>query len=163
MVSASMSSRIEAFAQLLTLFIIFILVLAITYYVTRFVGNYQKNKMSGSNINILETMRISNTKYIQVVKIGSKVFAIAVAKDTVTYLCELNEDELVYNESSSGKMLMNSESFKDILETVKNSASILILTLEEIQERQARKLGGYIICYILLRNIKRRLPEYVSH
>ena len=116
MVSASMSSRIEAFAQLLTLFIIFILVLAITYYVTRFVGNYQKNKMSGSNINILETMRISNTKYIQVVKIGSKVFAIAVAKDTVTYLCELNEDELVYNESSSGKMLMNSESFKDILE-----------------------------------------------
>ena len=118
MVSASMSSRIEAFAQLLTLFIIFILVLAITYYVTRFVGNYQKNKMSGSNINILETMRISNTKYIQVVKIGSKVFAIAVAKDTVTYLCELNE-ELVYNESSSGKMLMNSESFKDILEKFK--------------------------------------------
>lgn len=119
MVSASMSSRIEAFAQLLTLFIIFILVLAITYYVTRFVGNYQKNKMSGSNINILETMRISNTKYIQVVKIGSKVFAIVVAKDTVTYLCELNEDELVYNESSSGKMLMNSESFKDILEKFK--------------------------------------------
>jgi flagellar protein FliO/FliZ len=119
MVSASMSSRIEAFAQLLTLFIIFILVLAITYYVTRFVGNYQKNKMSGSNINILETMRISNTKYIQVVKIGSKVFAIAVAKDTVTYLCEFNEDELVYNESSSGKMLMNSESFKDILEKFK--------------------------------------------
>ena len=119
MVSASMSSRIEAFAQLLTLFIIFILVLAITYYVTRFVGNYQKNKMSGSNINILETMRISNTKYIQVVKIGSKVFAIAVAKDTVTYLCELNEDELVYNESSSGKMLMNSESFQDILEKFK--------------------------------------------
>ena len=119
MVSASMSSRIEAFAQLLTLFIIFILVLAITYYVTRFVGNYQKNKMSGSNINILETMRISNTKYIQVVKIGSKVFAIAVAKDTVTYLCELNEDELVYNESSSGKMLMNSESFKDISEKFK--------------------------------------------
>ena len=78
--------------------------------------------MSGSNINILETMRISNTKYIQVVKIGSKVFAIAVAKDTVTYLCELNEDELVYNESSSGKMLMNSESFKSCA-----NASILLL------------------------------------
>ena len=62
---------------------------------------------------------ISNTKYIQVVKIGSKVFAIAVAKDTVTYLCELNEDELVHSESSSGKMLMNSESFKDILEKFK--------------------------------------------
>ena len=58
MVIASMSSRIEAFAQLLTLLIIFIFVLAVTYYVTRFVGNYQKNKLSVSNINILETMRI---------------------------------------------------------------------------------------------------------
>lgn len=62
MVIASMSSRIEAFAQLLTLLIIFIFVLAVTYYVTRFVGNYQKNKLSGSNINILETMRIANNK-----------------------------------------------------------------------------------------------------
>jgi flagellar protein FliO/FliZ len=119
MVIASMSSRIEAFAQLLTLLIIFIFVLAVTYYVTRFVGNYQKNKLSGSNINILETMRIANNKYIQIVKIGSRVFAIAVAKDTVSYLCELDEDELIYKESSSGKMLINNDDFKEILEKFK--------------------------------------------
>lgn len=119
MVIASMSSRIEAFAQLLTLLIIFIFVLAVTYYVTRFVGNYQKNKLSGSNINILETMRIANNKYIQIVKIGSRVFAIAVAKDTVSYLCELDEDELIYKESSSGKMLINYDNFKEILEKFK--------------------------------------------
>ena len=119
MVIASMSSRIEAFAQLLTLLIMFIFVLAVTYYVTRFVGNYQKNKLSGSNINILETMRIANNKYIQIVKIGSRVFAIAVAKDTVSYLCELDEDELIYKESSSGKMLINNDNFKEILEKFK--------------------------------------------
>ena len=119
MVIASMSSRIEAFAQLLTLLIIFIFVLAVTYYVTRFVGNYQKNKLSGSNINILETMRIANNKYIQIVKIGSRVFAIAVAKDTVSYLCELDEDELIYKESSSGKMLINNDNCKEILEKFK--------------------------------------------
>ncbi len=119
MVIASMSSRIEAFAQLLTLLIIFIFVLAVTYYVTRFVGNYQKNKLSGSNINILETMRIANNKYIQIVKIGSRVFAIAVAKDTVSYLCELDEDGLIYKESSSGKMLINNDNFKEILEKFK--------------------------------------------
>ena len=119
MISASMSSRIEAFAQLLTLFIIFVIVLALTYYVTRFVGNYQKSRMTGSNISILETMRISGSKYIQIVKIGSKVFAIAVAKDTVTYLCELSEDELVYNNASSCGMLKNNENFKEILEKFK--------------------------------------------
>ena len=119
MVIASMSSRIEAFAQLLTLLIIYIFVVAVTYYVTRFFGNYQKNKLSGSNINILETMRIANNKYIQIVKIGSRVFAIAVAKDTVSYLCELDEDELIYKESSSGKMLINNDNFKEILEKFK--------------------------------------------
>ena len=72
MTVALMSSRLEAFAQLFTLLIEFIFVLAATYYATRFVVNYQKNKLSGSNIQILETMRISNTKYIQVNKVGGK-------------------------------------------------------------------------------------------
>ena len=114
--SSQNSSRVIALGKLL---IIFIFVLAVTYYVTRFVGNYQKNKLSGSNINILETMRIANNKYIQIVKIGSRVFAIAVAKDTVSYLCELDEDELIYKESSSGKMLINNDNFKEILEKFK--------------------------------------------
>lgn len=113
---AVLNSRWEAFAQLLMLLIIFIFVLALTYFATRWVGNYQKNKLSGSNIKILETMRISNTKYIQVVRIGSKCFAIAVCKDSVSYLCELNEDELVYTESST---YINNESFKSILDKFK--------------------------------------------
>lgn len=56
----------------------------------------QKEKMIGSNVKVLETMRISNSKYIQILKIGNKCFAIAVCKDTVTYLCEVNEEELIY-------------------------------------------------------------------
>ena len=56
--------------------------MAATYFATRFVGNYQKNKLSGSNIQILETMRISNTKYIQVIKVGGKCFAKYVAANT---------------------------------------------------------------------------------
>lgn len=83
-----------------------------------FVGNYQKNKLSGSNIQILETMRISNTKYIQVIKVGGKCFAIAVTKDNVSFLCELNEDELIYN-SSSDTGTINKESFKAVLEKFK--------------------------------------------
>ena len=112
MTVALMSSRLEAFAQLFTLLIVFIFVLAATYFATRFVGNYQKNKLSGSNI------QISNTKYIQVIKVGGKCFAIAVTKDNVSFLCELNEDELIYN-SSSDTGTINKESFKAVLEKFK--------------------------------------------
>ena len=77
---AGLNSRWEAFAQLLTLLVVFIFVLALTYFATRWAGNMQKTKMAGRNIQILETMRVSNTKYIQIIKIGSKCFAVAVCK-----------------------------------------------------------------------------------
>ena len=116
-VLAGLNSRWEAFAQLLTLLVVFIFVLALTYFSTRWVGNLQKNKMAGSNIQILETMRVTNSKYIQIVKIGSKCFAVAVCKDTMTFLCEVNEDELMYN--SSEQKMINQEGFKAILEKFK--------------------------------------------
>lgn len=112
----TVSNRIEAMAQLITLILIFAFVIGLSYFATRIVGNVQKERLKGSNIKILETMRISNTKYIQVVKIGNKCFAIAVCKDTVTYLCELQEDDLVYTDLSDS---MKGESFKAILDKFK--------------------------------------------
>ena len=110
------SDRLESIVQLITLVLIFAFVLALTYFATRIVGNVQKERIAGSNIKVLETMRISNTKYIQVVKIGNRCFAIAVCKDTVTYLCELNEEDLFYSETSGQG---GTESFKAILDKFK--------------------------------------------
>ncbi len=70
-----------------------------------------------SNVKVLETMRISNSKYIQILKIGNKCFAIAVCKDTVTYLCEVNEEELIYRENSTGGIHV--DNFKAILDKYK--------------------------------------------
>ncbi len=109
-------SRIEAFAQLITLVLIFAFVVALTYFATRWVGRFQKEKMSGSNIIVLETMKISSTKYIQIIKIGNKCFAIAVCKDTVTYLCEVCEEDLVYRDNSTR---VKSESFRAVLDKFK--------------------------------------------
>ena len=107
-------STLESLAQLVTLIVIFALVLAITYFATRWVGGIQKEKMIGSNVKVLETMRISNSKYIQILKIGNKCFAIAVCKDTVTYL---NEEELIYRENSTGGIHV--DNFKAILDKYK--------------------------------------------
>jgi len=103
----------NSIVQFLTVLFIFVFVLAITYFTTRFVGNYQKNTMMGSNIIVLETLRISSTKYIQIIKVGTeKCFVISVCKDTVTLLGEVDESTL----SLSDKKV---EGFKDILEKFK--------------------------------------------
>lgn len=87
-------SRLSSFAQLITLFIVFVFVLALTYYATKWMAKIQKSQFRNSNIEVIETFRLSNTKYIQIVKLGGKYVAIAVGKDTVTFLTELEAEEL---------------------------------------------------------------------
>jgi len=48
MTVALMSSRLEAFAQLFTLLIVFIFVLAATYFATRFVSIFRLLRLAGS-------------------------------------------------------------------------------------------------------------------
>lgn len=112
----ALNSRLESLVQLLTVLVVFIFVLAITYFGTRWVGNLQKEKMIGSNVKVLETMRISNSKYIQIIKVGTKCFTIDLCKDNITYLTEVNEDELFFEEKATG---VDSESFKAILDKFK--------------------------------------------
>ena len=110
------TTRFEAFVRLVTLVLIFALVLGLTYFVTRFVGNYQKNKLTGTNISVIETIRISSSKYIQLIQIGSRYFAIAVCKDTVTLIGEIEQDDLILTDNTTQ---VQSESFKTILDKFK--------------------------------------------
>lgn len=116
MLLAVSTSRLEAVSQFLTLVVVFALVLALTYFVTRFAGNYQKSKLSGGNISVIETMRISSSKYIQIIQIGNRFFAIAVCKDTVTVISEIEQGDLVLSDNT---MQVKSESFNSILEKFK--------------------------------------------
>lgn len=110
---------VSSVSQLLTVLLIFIFVLVLTYWTTRFAGNYKKQQMTGRNIQVMETVGISASKYLQIIKIGSKYFVIGISKDTITYLCEINGEELDFSNSSGA-----GESFKSILEKLKKSGQV---------------------------------------
>ena len=110
---------VSSVSQLLTVLFIFIFVLVLTYWTTRFAGNYKKQQMAGRNIQVMETVSISASKYLQIIKIGSKCFVIGVSKDTITYLCEINEEELDFSNNNGAR-----ESFKSILEKLKKSGQV---------------------------------------
>lgn len=109
------STGINSFAQFLTVLVIFIGVLALTYFTTRWIASYQKGKMMSGNIRVLETFKITQNKYIQIVSVGNHYYAIAVGKDTITLLGELNEDEIHIPEDSG----MPGMDFKTLLENAK--------------------------------------------
>lgn len=112
-------SIVSSVSQLLTVLLIFIFVLVLTYWTTRLAGNYKRQQMSGKNIQVMETVSISASKYLQIIKIGSKYFVIGVSKDTITYLCEINEEELDFSNNNGA-----GESFKSILEKLKKSRQV---------------------------------------
>ncbi|WP_081749106.1 flagellar biosynthetic protein FliO [Butyrivibrio sp. FCS014] len=106
----------NSFLQFVTMLLVFVIVLAATYFFTKWMAGYQKEKTSTGNIEILETARISTTKYIQIVRVGQRYFAIAVGKDEVTFLGDISKEDLVFKEDGPEDAL----SFKDILEKFKS-------------------------------------------
>ena len=87
-------SRESTYAQFITVLILFVLVLGVTAVVTKWIAGYQKQQGTGSNIQVIETSRISNNKYIQIVRVGDTYMVIAVCKDTVTMLGQISEESL---------------------------------------------------------------------
>ena len=98
------SSRgINSIAQFLTVLLIFIGVLALTYFTTRWIASYQKGKMLSGNIHVLETFKITQNKYVQIIRVGEHYYAIAIGKDTVTLLLPMY-NLLNYYESNGIKI-----------------------------------------------------------
>lgn len=115
----SQSTRLESIWQLFTITVIFLVVLAVTYYTTKLIAKLQKNNVYNRNIEVIETYKLTANKYIQIVKTGDKYLAIAIAKDSVTMLTELNGDQLeILNTGidTTG----NTQSFSDIFNKLKD-------------------------------------------
>lgn len=85
---------VSSYAQFITVLLIFVIVLGITALTTRWIANYQKQQNVNENIEVIETTRIANNKYIQIIRAGEKYMVIAVCKETVTMLCEIQKDML---------------------------------------------------------------------
>ena len=100
MVLALNNSSSGGFIQFLTVFVLFIIVLVLCAFTTKFVAGYQKGKMKSGNIQVLETFKIANNKFIQIVRIGDKIFAIGIGKDSINMLGEINEDSIVITENA---------------------------------------------------------------
>lgn len=94
MVIAALPDRAESFTQFLTVILVFVFVLGLTYLTTRFVGSYQKTKSAGRNFEVIETCKITNGKYLQIVRVGEKYVVIGIGKDSITSICELSAEDI---------------------------------------------------------------------
>lgn len=92
----------DSYLQFITVLILFVFVLVITYATTGWIAGYQKNKAVCGNLEVMETLRITNNKYIQIVRAGSKYLVIAVGKEEVHMLTELSDEDFKNCENRTG-------------------------------------------------------------
>lgn len=97
----SIADKANSVVQFITVLLIFAVVLIATLFVTRWLGNYQKQQSMGNNIEVLESTRISPNSFASIIRIGTKYVAVAVSKDNVTLLCELQPDDLADTKDTS--------------------------------------------------------------
>jgi len=108
----TISETADSYMQFMTVLILFLFVLAVTYFVTKWVAGYQKGRISNANLEVVETIGLTGNKYIQILRIGQKYLSVAICKDTVTMLTEISEQDLILSDGSVPKAM----SFKNILD-----------------------------------------------
>ncbi len=116
-VSSSWLGSIGQFVSVLT---IFVLVLLITLLVTRWIAGYQQSQMHNQNLKVVETLKLTVNSYIQIIEVGDVCLVIAVSKDRIEKLAEIDKGQLKFEPTdfSAGKVNFG-ESFHDIFDKVK--------------------------------------------
>ena len=120
MVLLGVFSKWDSFFKLIGVLLIFLFVLAITYVTTRWIGQYQQGMMQNKNIQVVETFRVSNNKFIQIIQVGKKYLVISVCKDVVNILTELTEEDLVWMPSQEERGVKVNENFQQIFTKLKD-------------------------------------------
>ena len=111
------TGKTEGAAQFLTVFVIFLAVLAITYYTTRIVGKYQKLQGFNRNFEAIETYRVTGNKFLQLIRVGKRYFIVAVGKDEISLISEVSEEDI---ELDPGVNSVANDRFKQIFEVARD-------------------------------------------
>jgi flagellar protein FliO/FliZ len=111
------ATNMENFSQMIGLVFLLIIILIAAYFTSKFVGGIKLGQLKNSNFKVIDSYRISPNKVIQIVKIGNKYMVIAIAKDTINVITELEEAEVLIKEVHQGER----QNFKQILEKLRNN------------------------------------------
>ncbi len=109
-------SAITGIFRFIALFIVFIIVLVLAFYFTKWYANSGLVKKGYGNIQVVESYQLAPGKIIYIVKVGNKFVSIMTSKDNIVKLTELSEEDIELTDTSPGDT-----SFKEVMgQMIKN-------------------------------------------
>lgn len=110
------TSGTNSIVQFLTALLVFVFVILLTRFTLKWVGTYQKIASGNKNFEVIETFKVTNNKFMQIIKIGSRYFLVGIGKEELTYFTELNPEELDLSEKDNKTA---QDSFKMLIDKAK--------------------------------------------
>lgn len=132
------TSELSSGWQLVGVIILFLFILGATYLTTKIVGGVKLNQIKNSNFHVIETYRITQNKYLQLVKVGTRYLVLGISKDNVNFITELTEDEIL-NLDQMGKSKVN---FSDIMSKLTNRQNNFLSPNKEHNLENQQHDGG---------------------
>ena len=106
-------------SQIGTVFMVligFIVILYLAYISTKYIGKkYSIHGNGGKNIKVLENCPVGRNKSLAIIKAGDKMILVGITDTNISFLCELDENELSFN-NGSGESMEFSKAFRRVLE-----------------------------------------------
>lgn len=91
-------SALSSFFKLIGLLILLIVLLFAASLVSKWYAGAMSGKKYAGNIKIIETYPIGQGKMIQIIQVGKKYIALVQTKDSVVFLTELTQEDLLIKE-----------------------------------------------------------------
>lgn len=90
------------YVQSIGIVVLFFVILFGAYYAMRYLSKVQFKKVSDGNMSIVEVLSIGQQKTLQLIRVGNKYMVIAVAKEHVTFVRDIDETDLSIREEAEG-------------------------------------------------------------
>ncbi len=103
-------STLASIFKLFLLLIVFILILVASYFFTRWYARSGLVRNTSRNIQVVESFSMGPGKQICILRIGEKYIAVAVSKENITFLTELEGEQIC----AAMPEAMDASSFREV-------------------------------------------------
>lgn len=113
-------SSFESFIQLISVLLIFVFVLVLTYFTTKWLAGNQTARSNNKNLHLIESINVGNNKFISIVQAGEIYLVVSINKDDIKLLAQLNKEQLTDLSFELPNDKSNNDSFQQILNKFKD-------------------------------------------
>ena len=91
------SSTLGMIGQFFLLIVVFAIVLFLAYFSTKWIASMRMGVRNNSVLKLISSMPVGGGSSIQLIKVGEKYFLIGVSKENITYITEVDSNDITYD------------------------------------------------------------------